>query len=313
MGKKFTLSELAGWTNDQAREYLESLCWPDGPVCPHCGTIGNAKKLEGKSTRAGVWKCREKPCRKPFSVTVGTIMERSHVELRHWVTAFFIMCSSKKGVSALQLQRQLGIGSYKTAWFICHRVRHAMAQEPLASLLKGTVEVDEAYIGGKPRNKGIRFGNKRGAGTNKAPVVVLVERDGNARALSMAKVTPNNLKNAIREHVDRSSRIMTDEHPFYRGIGAEFEGGHHTTRHLAREYLRGDVHSNTAESFFALVKRSVHGTHHHWSKQHLPRYLSERSFMWNTRKASDTERTAAALAAIRGKRLMYRETQPNQA
>lgn len=308
MDGKFSLAELGGWTEDQAREYLESVRWPDGPVCPHCGTIGSATKLAGKSTRPGVWKCKEKGCRKPFSVTVGTIMERSHVELRHWVMAFFVMCSSKKGVSALQLQRMLGLPSYKTAWFICHRVRHAMAQEPLASMLKGTVEVDETWVGGKPR-----FRNPKNRGWYhhvKTPVMVLVERDGEARALALEKVTGENLKNAIRENVERSARIMTDEHAGYRGIGKEYEGGHHTTNHLAREYLRGDVHSNTAESFFAILKRSVHGTHHHWSKQHLPRYVAERAFIWNHRKNTDTERTIAALRAITGKRLMYEQTRP---
>lgn len=305
--QKMTLSQLGGWSNEQAREYLESIRWASGAACPRCGDTA-VTKLQGKSTRPGVYKC--KGCRKPFTVTVGTIMERGHVELRHWVMAFFLMCSSKKGISALQLQRQLGIGSYKTAWFFCHRVREAMTQQPLAGLLSGIVEVDEAYIGGKPRNKGLRFNNKRGAGTPKAPVMVLVERGGNARALALQKVTPKNLKNAIRENVERSATIMSDEHPFYQGIGKEYAGGHHTTKHLAGEYLRGEVHSNTAESFFAIVKRSVNGTHHHWSKQHLARYMNERAFVWNHRKATDEERTISAIRAIEGKRLLYRDTQP---
>jgi transposase-like protein len=310
------LAEVSELTEEEARQYIERIRWPGGPACPRCGDTA-VTLLQGESTRPGVYKC--KGCRKPFTVTVGTIFEDSHIPLRKWVLCFWLMCSSKKGISAKQLQRNLGLKSYKSAWHMAHRIRHAMRHEPLRSMLKGTVEVDETYVGGKPRrllgyaerrrlrSEGIPYRKH----STKVPVVVLVERNGQARARALERVNAETLQGAIREHVDRSSRIMTDEHGGYIGIGEEYAGGHHTTNHGLGEYLRGDVHSNTAESFFAILKRSVHGIHHHVSKQHLPRYLDERAFVWNGRKLTDAERTVLALQKTEGKRLMYQETRPS--
>ena len=304
MDTQGNLAQISEMSEEQARAYLEGIRWPHGPSCPKCGDTA-ITRLQGKSTRPGVYKC--KGCRKPFTVTVGTIFEDSHIPLRKWVLAFHLMCSSKKGISALQLQRNLGLGSYKSAWHLAHRIRHAMRSEPLASLLKGTVEVDETYVGGKPRFPQKQGGPKiREKRSSKVPVLVLVERGGNARVKPLDVVTGKNLKSAIRENVDRSSEIMTDEHKGYFGIGREFAGGHHTTNHLRREYLRGHVHSNTAESFFALLKRGVHGTFHHVSKKHLHRYCDEFGFRWNHRKTTDAERAVAAMGMSEGKRLAYR-------
>ena len=304
-GMDANLIELAGMSDDDARAYLERIRWPHGPVCPRCGG-SEATKLQGKSTRPGVYKCRTKGCRKPFTVTVGTIFEGSHVPLRKWLLAFHLVCSSKKGVSALQLKRNLGLGSYKTAWHMAHRIRYAMQQEPLAGMLRGIVEIDETYVGGKPRRG--TGPHPTGRATKKAPVIALVQRGGEARAMARQKLTRgSHLRQTILENVDRSARVMTDSAADFKGLGRHF-ASHETTNHLRGEYARGDVNSNSAESFFALVKRSVYGIHHHVSKAHLDRYLTERAFMWSNRRLSDEQRTTAALKATEGKRLMYRET-----
>lgn len=297
------LAEISRLTDQEAREYLERVRWPNGPVCPHCDAHDNAAKLEGKAHREGVYKCRL--CRKQFTVTVNSIFERSHIPLRTWLMAFAIMCASKKGVSAKQLQRQLGLGSYQSAWHMAHRVRHAMSQEPLKGMLAGRVEVDEAYVGGKPR-RGNNEPRKTGRGTKKAAVVALVERDGQARAFPVQRVNADTLKGAVRENVDRSAMILTDEWAAYRGLGEEFEGGHRTVNHSAGEYWRAGVGTNTVESYFALLKRGVYGSFHHVSKRHLHRYLDEFSFRWNHRKMGDSDRTRAALRGAEGKRLTYK-------
>lgn len=302
------LSEMAAidvsrLTEDEARTILENIRWPKGIYCPHCGS-NDITRLNAKSekTRDGVIQCND--CRQQFTVTVNTIMHRSHITLRQWVQAFYSMCTHKKGVSALQLQRNLGLHSYKSAWHLAHRIRAAMSQEPLSSLLKGTVEVDETYIGGKPRKD---KNNKRGRGTKKTPVMVLVERNGNAISKPVENVTATTLKGAIREMVDKKSTIMTDEYPSYQGIGSEFAGGHCVVNHNLSEYVNGNISTNTAESFFALMKRGVHGTFHYISKQHLSRYCDEFSFRWNFRKVTDGERATEALKGIEGKRLTFRE------
>src|SRR5437870_1868528 len=213
-------------TENEARQILENIRWPNGPICLLCGS-NNVVHLNSdpkKSTRDGVIHCRE--CRGQFTVTQGSVMEKSHITLRQWVQAFHSMCSHKKGVSALQLQRNLGLRSYKSAWHLAHRIRLAMRQEPLASSLKGTVEVDETYVGGKAS------GGKRGRGAPKKTIVMaLVERDGCVRSRPVANISAAELKNAIRENVDKDARIMTDELPSYRGIGNEFAGGHETVNH----------------------------------------------------------------------------------
>ena len=304
-----TLGEMASidvgrLTEDEARAILEKIRWPESPVCPHCGSKEITRlqpKSESSKTRDGVIQCNE--CRKQFTVTVGTIMHRSHITLRQWVQAYYSMCSHKKGVSALQLQRNLGLHSYKAAWHLAHRIRFAMREEPLASALKGTVEVDETYVGGKSH------GGKRGRGAPKKTVVLaLVERKGRVRAKPVETISADELKGIIRKNVDKEARIMTDELPSYDGIGKEFKGGHETVHHGEKEYVRWDdpeIHINGAESYFALLKRGIHGTFHHVSKKHLHRYCDEFNFRWDERKTTDGERAVAAIRGSEGKRLLY--------
>ena len=307
------LSQISRLSEDQAREYFEGVRWPHGRFCPHCGST-DSTKLQGKSHRAGLYDCHG--CHAQFTATVKTILEDSHLPIRTWLMAFSILCSSKKGISALQLKRQLGLGSYRTAWHLCHRIRHAMDREPMKGLLGadgGTVEVDETYVGGKPRKPtsppipGDRSRRRTGRGTAKTPVVALVERDGRVRAHVVPNVKGPTLKAAVRAHVDPSARLMTDELKSYIGLGNEFAGGHEVVRHSAGEYARGDASTNQVEAFFGLFKRGVMGSFHHISKQHMNRYLNEFSFRWDLRKVSDGERTIEAIRSIEGKRLMYRE------
>jgi transposase-like protein len=305
-----TLMQLGKLTDEQGRQYLENLLWPNGPICPHCKS-DDCTRLHGKSHRAGLVQCND--CRQQFTVTVGTVMERSKIKLARWLMAFHLMCSSKKGFSALQLQRNLGLGSYKTAWFMFHRIRHAMEAGPLAVAFSGTVEVDETYVGGKPRkvnNMSYVPGAKRGRGTKKTPVVLLVERDGRARSKPLERVEAVALTKEIRSIVDQSATIMSDESWDYCFLGQHYAGGHHTVRHRNFEYARRDqagfsVNINTAESFFSLVKRGHYGVYHQMSKKHLHRYCAEFEFRWNHRKINDSARTEAALKQVQGKRLMY--------
>lgn len=300
-----TLNAVSRLSEEEARKTFEKIRWPDGvPVCPHCGSI-DATKLAGEAHRSGLYKC--KGCEQQFTATINTILEDSHIPIRTWLMAFAIICSSKKGVSALQLQRQLGLGSYRSAWHMAHRIRFAMNTEPLASLLKGVVEVDETYVGGKPRKKHGKPKSKRGRGTKKTPVLALVERGGKVRSKPIERVNAKTLKAAIKETVDSSSTIMTDEWKGYRDIGKDFKGGHKTVNHGAAEFVGADgVSTNEVESYFALLKRGIVGSFHHVSKQHLPRYCDEFSFRWNYRKTSDSVRTAEAIRASEGKRLYYK-------
>jgi transposase-like protein len=293
-------------TEDEARKILEDIRWPDGIECYHCKSK-NIVRINGKSekVRDGLLRCKD--CRKQFTVTVGTVMTDSHITLRQWVQAFYAMCSHKKGISSLHLQRKLGLHSYRSAWHLTHRIRLAMQEDPLVSLLKGIVEVDETYIGGKPRKGENREPNKRGRGTKKSPVLAMVERRGNVISKPIENVNANTLKSAIKEAVDKESKIMTDEWKGYSGIGKEFEGGHHIVNHGMGEYYREDISVNEVESFFALLKRGVHGTFHHISKKHLPRYCNEFSFRWDNRKIKDGERTEEAVKGMEGKRLMLKE------
>ena len=300
------LSELSKLTEDKARETLERIRWADGVVCPHCGRVDGHTKLQGKKHRAGVWKCND-GCAQQFTVTVGTVMEGSHLPIRIWLMAFSILCSAKKGVSALQLQRQLGLGSYRSAWHLCHRIRFAMSKNPLKGLLEGTVMVDETHIGGKARPK---RGEKRTRGyrhPNKATVVALVERGGNIKSWPIADVTAKTLQTAIRDHVSPKAAIQTDELLSYKGVGKWFEGGHETVNHSKYEFVRGDVSTNEAEAFFALFKRGITGSFHSVSKEHLHRYCAEFSYRWNERKVTDAERTVKAIGLSNAGRLMYKE------
>lgn len=294
------LAQIGQLTEDQARDLIEAIRWPNGPRCVHCAS-DQVYKLKGKSTRAGLYKCRE--CKGQFTVRVGTIFEDSHIPLHKWLMALHLMTSSKKGISSKQLQRNLGLASYQSAWHMSHRIRHAMFA-PDGLLLTGSVEVDETYVGGKPR-PGSDEKAKRGRGTKKIPVVALVERDGRVRSRVIEHVDAKTLKSAIRENVDRSATIYTDEWSSYRGIGSEFAGGHKTVNHGAGEYVSGDASTNTVESFFALMKRGVYGVFHHVSKQHLQRYCDEFSFRWDRRAITDGERTIDAIRGAEGKRLTY--------
>jgi transposase-like protein len=297
------LIEAARLNDAEARKYLETLRWPSGPVCPHCKSQ-DVTRMQGKAHRAGAIQCNA--CREQFTVTVGTVMESSKVPLHKWVLAFHLLCSSKKGFSACQLQRELSLGSYRTAWFMLHRVRHAFS-ELAGEKLSGAVEVDETYVGGKPRYKG---NTPRGRSYRKAPVVVLVERDGSARAKPVPWVDAATLQGEIIQQVDAGSIILTDEFQSYRGVGRYFGGRHHTVNHGHKQYARRlesglSVNTNTAESFFSLVKRGHYGVYHKMSKKHLVRYCDEFSFRWSQRKQSDSARTDAAIKAAEGKRLLY--------
>jgi transposase-like protein len=299
----------------KAAEYLESIRWPDSPVCPHCGE-SKRKPYRLKSQTRRLWKCAA--CRKQYTVTVGTIFESSHIPLHKWLWAFFLLCSSKKGMSAHQLHRMLGI-TYKSAWFMAHRIRYAMEQPPFTSRLSGMVEVDETYIGGKQRRANVkqytpldpRKPDKRlrstGRNTDtKTPVVALVERGGRARSFRVANVTGAELGDVMRRNIDPSAHLRTDSYPSYKKLGKEYAS--HVTVNHAVEYVRGDAHTNTAESFFAILKRGIDGVYHHVSEAHLPRYLAEFDFRYNTRVAegySDSDRTRLALSMVEGKRLRF--------
>lgn len=287
---------------DKAREHLEALHWPDGPICPRCGETERVTRLKGKSTRPGVVMCN--PCRKPFTVTVGTVFERSKIALNKWLLGFQLMASSKKGVSSHQLHRSLGI-TYKSAWFMAHRIREAMDIEPEAPLGGGpdaVVEADETYVGGKQRNRATRRVKP------KKPVMVLVEREGHARSFHVANVNAKELRGLIAINVDRGAHLMTDEAPVYTKVGREFNG-HSVVNHSQKEYVTfgGFKHSNTAENFFSIFKRGIIGTYHHMSEAHLGRYCKEFDFRYNTRNISDSERAAEALKGARGKRLTYKQ------
>jgi transposase-like protein len=293
---------------DAAREHLEAQRWPDGPVCPHCGAR-DVTKLEGKAHRPGVYQCKVKPCREQFTVTVGSVMERSHIPLTKWVLAIQLMAASKKGVSAKQIERMLGV-SYRTAWFLMHRIREAMNGVPSTGPLGGqnkVVESDETYIGGKAKNV-----HKLKPIPKKRPVVTLVEREGEVRARHVPDVTAKNVREHLVTQASRKSFLMTDDAPVSHSVGKEF-AGHGAVNHSADEYVRlgGFIHVNTAESYHALVKRSIFGAWHAVSEQHLQRYIDEISFRWNTRIAlgyDDTRRAAAIIKATEGKRLTYRRS-----
>jgi transposase-like protein len=292
----------------KAMAHIEADRWPDGVNCPFCGSV-NVHRMEGK-TQAGMFLCND--CRDKFTVRTKTIFERSHIPLHKWLMATHIMAASKKSVSALQLQRMLGLGSYKSAWFMCHRIREAMKPAkvgPLGGEGK-IIEADETYIGGKETNKHVSKREKGNlGGKGKQVVFALVERDGMSHSFHVAKISGKDLRPFIVENVSRKSSLMTDEGGQYYHVGKEF-ARHETVNHGADEYVRGDAYTNTAEGRFALMKRAVYGAHHSISEAHLPRYLTEWDFKWNTRKMKDGERAALALKGAKGKRLTYRYPQP---
>jgi transposase-like protein len=290
-----------------AVEFFEMQRWGDNPCCVKCGSVAVYKMADAKTGERNsryLWRCRD--CKEQYTVRIGTVYEESRLPMRHWAYAFWRACTSKKGVSALEIKRHCQI-SYKSALFLMNRIRFAMAPDfDNAPPLTGDVEVDETWVGGKPRYKG---NNPRGRGTSKLPVFAAVERGGEIRRKVVPDVTGKTLKAAIRQVVDPRARIISDENPSYKGIGKEFTGGHESVCHSAKEYARGDVNTNTAESSFALVKRGIVGVYHNVSQRYLYRYLWQFDFVWNSRKLNDGERTILAVKAAEGKRLTYRAIQ----
>jgi transposase-like protein len=300
--------------------HVEALLWADGRACPHCGVVDNSYPLKGVRSKAskknptgvernGLYKCGA--CRKQFTVRIGTIFEESHLPLHLWLQAIHLMCSSKKGISAHQLHRILEC-TYKTAWFLEHRIRESMRlKEEDQGALGGngkTVEMDETYVGGKESNKPIYKRKNKGA-QGKAAVFSMVERNGQVRSMHLAKVTAATLRPIMLAHVDGKSVIMTDDAGVYRKVGGDF--AHEVVNHSMDEYVRGDAHTNTIESYFSIVKRGIVGTFHHVSQQHLHRYLAEFDFRYNNRIAlgiDDSVRATSALLGIVGKRLTYRDS-----
>jgi transposase-like protein len=301
------------FTNDEAaRAYLERLRWPNGPICPHCGTVNRAYAIKP----VGTYRCAKKECRGNFTVTMNSPMERSHIALHKWVLAFHLMCSSKKGISAHQLHRTLGI-TYRSAWFMAHRIRECMRQgglEPMGGAGK-TVEADETYFGTIPKaeimpNEPGKRGKKRGIRrpANRA-VLALVERGGNVRTFHIAQADQDTVHKIMRANIDRETRIHTDESLLYRLAPWRF-AAHETVKHSAKEYVRGDVTTNTAEGYFSIFKRGMKGVYQHCGEKHLHRYLAEFDFRYNHRVKlgyTDRERAAFAVKSGDGKRLTYRQ------
>jgi len=293
---------------NKARERLEAIRWPNGPSCPHCGNCepSKLKALAGKAHRPGVYQCAE--CRQQFTVTVGTVFERSKIPLNKWLLAVYLLCSSKKGISSHQLHRMLGV-TYKSAWFMSHRIREAMKSEGgVMGGPGGIVEADETYFGNtdvqpKTPTSGKPFLKRKPA--RKRAVVSLVERGGNVRSFHVDTANAEKVREVLVRNVSRKSRLHTDESQLYVTVGKEF-AAHETINHTAGEYARGDVTTNTVEGFFSVFKRGMKGIYQHCGEAHLQRYLTEFDFRFNARKISDTERAERALSQIEGKRLTYR-------
>jgi transposase-like protein len=285
----------------KALAHIEASRWGGEPDCPHCGSL-RVRRMAGK-TQAGMFLCND--CRDKFTARTGTVMERSHVPLHKWLLATHIMAASKKGMSAKQMERMLGV-TYKTAWFLCHRIREAMDGAAPTGPLGGpdtVVEADETYVGGKARNRATR------KPAPKKAVVALVQRNGFARSFHVANVNAKDVRALVVTNIDRASHLMTDESPIYTRMGREFNG-HSTVNHSTSQYVTtgGFKHSNTAENFFSIFKRGVIGTYHHMSEAHLGRYCAEFDLRYNTREMNDTERAAAILKGAEGRRLTYRRT-----
>jgi transposase-like protein len=286
-----------------AYAWVEAQVWPNGPICPHCGGVDRISPMKGKSTRIGTYKCYQ--CRKPFTVKVGTVFESSHIPMRVWLQAMVLMCASKKGISTNQLHRTLGV-SLKSAWFMSHRIREAMrvtGMEPMGGADQ-VVEVDETFYGqvkGEPK--------RRGTG-HKHVVLSLIQRGGSSRSFHVEGTRIHDIAPVIRANLAAESAMMTDEATYYREIGTGF-ARHDTVNHKQEEYVRGDVHTNTAEGFFSIFKRGMTGVYQHCSEKHLHRYLAEFDFRYSNRQrlgVDDGERAQRAIKGIVGKRLTYRTT-----
>ena len=297
-----------------ARATLERVLWPSGPVCPHCGVIGHAYP---QTSRSGVWRCAEAECRKDFTVTMKTVMERSHIALHKWLLAFHLFTASKKGFSAHQLHRTLGV-TYRSAWFMAHRVREAMATGGLAPLGGGggIVEADETYFGDveerKPskqrKDRPFTKSGRSGPGGKRA-VISLVERGGRVRSFHPASADGMTVAAIVRDNIARETRLHTDESRLYVKVGAEF-AAHETVVHSHGEYVRGDVHTNSVEGYFSIFKRGMRGVYQHCKEKHLHRYLAEYDFRYNHRIAlgyNDGDRATLAVKNAAGKRLTYRQ------
>ena len=301
--------------NDEAAawKHFEAIRWPDGPVCPHCGTVNNADPIIGETARYGLYRCRASECRKQFTATVGTVFERSHIPMHKWLLATHLICCSKKGMSAHQLYRSLGFGSYRTAWFMAHRIREAMADlepnksgGPLGGAGK-VVEADETVVGGKAKNRAYRDP------APKKMVATLVERGGRVRSKHIANINSKTLRPFVMKNVSRKSTLNTDEASYYVKMGREF-AAHHAVDHSRNEYaykLDGvTVTINGPENYFSIFKRGVYGVYHSISEAHLHRYLAEFDFRYNNRTAlgvEDTERATLAIKGVEGKRLTYHQ------
>lgn len=300
-----------------AVEFMEEQRWGTSPSCPKCGVVGECYKMTDATTGLRnarfLWRCRA--CKQQYTVRVGTIMEDSPIPLRHWCFAFYGACSSKKGVSALEIQRTTGL-SYKSALFMMHRIRWAMGpaneKQPKLGIGGGIVEYDETYIGGRPRRRSfradgsVRLGPGWDFSKRKTPVVGGVERDGRVKARVVDNVKGTTLGEHLRQMVDTDAHLMTDERRGYIVPGREY-ASHQTVKHEAGEYVRGDVTTNRIESFWAGLKRQINGTHHSVSKKHLHRYVSEVEFKYNSRDLNDGERTQLVIRASDGKRLTYKQ------
>jgi transposase-like protein len=300
------LSQPHFHNEEAAYAFVEARLWPNGPVCPHCGVIGGHYQLKGKSTRIGVWKCKD--CRKPFTVKVGTIFESSHIPLRLWLQAIFLIASSKKGISSNQLHRTLGV-TLKSAWFMSHRIREAMKDS--GGLLGGggeIVEADETYYG-KIEGKSVK-----GKFDKASKILALVERNGRTRSFHVANIDHKNLKPILLSQIAKDSHLMTDGASHYRSIGPQFamhEAVNHTQGEYARKSKKRGVvaHSNTVECYFGILKRGLVGTYHHVSEEHLQRYVTEFDFRFSNRVAlgvNDSERAHNLLCGVVGKRLTYK-------
>jgi transposase-like protein len=295
----------------KARKWLEAHLWADGPVCSRCGTVNNATALD---TRPGLYQCNESACRKQFTVMTGTLFERSHIPLNKWLMAAFLICASKKGMSAHQMHRMLGV-SYKSTWFMMHRIREAMHEgDSPFSQLGGegkTVEIDESFVGGLEKNKHRSKRKHKGTGgVGKEAVFALVERGGRVRSHHVPAVNTKTLRPILQAQVDGATFVITDEGGAMKHVGREF-ASHDSVNHSVGEYVRGDVHTNTIEGYFSIMKRGINGVYHHVSQQHLKRYLAEFDFRYNERSAlgvNDSARTGKLLKGIVGKRLTYRRT-----
>jgi len=317
---KSILSEPYFHNESAAYDFIEARLWPHGPVCPHCGGVERNRKMKGKSTRTGVYKCYD--CRMQFSVKVRTIFEASHIPMNVWLQAIFLIAGSKKGISSHQLHRMLGI-TIKSAWFMSHRIREAMKDGGDLFSTDSTVEADETYVGGKQHNKHARKRLKNAAGgLGKQMVFSLVDRkSGKVRSQHLPSVTAANLRPILNLQLNTAkTRLMTDGEGQYRILAPMF-ASHEAVNHMHGEYVRGDAHTNTVEGFFSILKRGIIGTFHHVSPQHLQRYCAEFDFRYNNRETKekidghwvkggldDTERAEALLIGAKGKRLTYQTT-----